>query len=57
MELLIQGLQNKQIADKLGVALRTVKAFKSQILERTNSQTACEAVAKYIYAKHDLLSQ
>ena len=43
--LLVQGLQNKEIADRLGITERTVKFHVGSILGRLNAGNRTEAVA------------
>lgn len=44
IELLVQGLQNKQIARRLGIGVETVKTHISRILERLGVSSRTEAV-------------
>jgi two-component system response regulator DctR len=48
IELLMQGLIDKEIAERLGIGLRTVKELKIQARERFGARTSCELVAKYL---------
>ena len=45
LELLAQGLQNKEIADRLGIAVRTVKFHVGSLLGKLNAGNRTEAVA------------
>lgn len=48
VEYMMEGLLVKQIADKMGVSQRTVKAFRGQVMERFGAKTASELIAKYL---------
>ncbi len=41
-ERIVQGKLNKQIADELGVALRTVKAYRAQLMTKLGVNSAAE---------------
>lgn len=41
-ELIVAGKMNKQIADELGIAERTVKAERAQVMEKLGANTAVE---------------
>ena len=41
-ERIVQGKLNKQIADELGVALRTVKAYRAQLMTKLGVSSAAE---------------
>ena len=41
-ERIVAGRLNKQIADELGVSLRTVKAYRAQLMEKLGVATAAE---------------
>ena len=40
MELILSGKLNKQVADKLGIAIKTVEVHRSRILEKMSVKTA-----------------
>ena len=44
-ELLIQGRQNKAIAQELGIALRTVEKRRQQVLGKMKAESIAELVA------------
>ena len=46
LKLLTLGLQNKEIADRMGLAVSTVKLHVSGILRRLNVRTRTAAVIK-----------
>jgi FixJ family two-component response regulator len=41
-ERIVQGKLNKQIADELGVALRTVKSYRAQLMTKLGVTSAAE---------------
>jgi two-component system, LuxR family, response regulator DctR len=45
MELVLEGLYNKVIADRLGIAQRTVEVYRARILEKMGAKTAVELAA------------
>lgn len=47
VEHMMQGLLVKQIADKMGISERTVKAFRMQAMERLGAKTPAELIVKY----------
>lgn len=54
LELISQGLSNKEIADKLKISQRTVERHRTHLLEKTGSKNSIRLV---IYAlKHNLIS-
>jgi DNA-binding NarL/FixJ family response regulator len=54
LELISQGLSNKEIADKLKISQRTVERHRTHLLEKTGSKNSIRLV---IYAlKHHLIS-
>src|SRR5512145_2093283 len=54
LELISQGLSNKEIADKLQISQRTVERHRTHLLEKTGSKNSIRLV---IYAlKHNLIS-
>ena len=48
IELMIEGLLCKQIADRMGIKERTVKRHRCDAMERLGAKTAAELVAKYL---------
>lgn len=42
MELIIKGRLNKQIADELGIAMRTVEVHRSRVLQKTGARNSVE---------------
>lgn len=46
LELLIQGLINRQIAQKLNISVRTVEVHRSHIMEKMQAQTIAELIYK-----------
>jgi two-component system, LuxR family, response regulator DctR len=42
MELILQGQLNKQIADRLGIAMRTVEVHRSRLLQKTGARNSVE---------------
>lgn len=42
MELILQGQMNKQIADRLGIAMRTVEVHRSRLLQKTGARNSVE---------------
>ncbi|HET9653299.1 MAG TPA: response regulator [Usitatibacter sp.] len=45
MELILEGRYNKVIADRLGIAQRTVEVYRARILEKMGAKTAVELAA------------
>src|SRR6516225_8266199 len=43
-EFVVQGRLNKQIAGKLGIAERTVKAHRHEVMKKTKAKTTAELV-------------
>ena len=41
----IDGLANKQIADRMGITLRTVKAHRAQVMAKMRATTVAHLVA------------
>src|SRR4030095_11106702 len=39
---IVAGKLNKQIADELGIGLRTVKAYRAQLMEKLGAKSAAE---------------
>jgi DNA-binding NarL/FixJ family response regulator len=48
LDCLAQGLAYKQIADKLGISINTIRAHLRHIYEKLHVQSRTEAVAKYL---------
>lgn len=46
MELMLKGLLNKQIADDLGIAMRTVEVHRARILEKFSVRSAVELAGR-----------
>jgi two-component system response regulator FixJ len=44
MDLAVQGLSNKQIANQLGISPRTVETYRSWVMERTGAKNLAELV-------------
>jgi two-component system response regulator DctR len=42
MDLILRGLMNKQIADQLGIAMRTVEVHRSRVLQKTGARNSVE---------------
>lgn len=42
MELVVQGLSNKQVADQLDISVRTVEVHRSRVFEKMNVKSAVE---------------
>ena len=42
MDLILQGQMNKQIADTLGIAMRTVEVHRSRLLQKTGARNSVE---------------
>lgn len=51
MDLVAEGLQNKVIANKLGVVLRTVEVHRHNIMEKLNVRSACDLVKLKLQAQ------
>jgi two-component system response regulator DctR len=45
MELILEGRYNKVVADRLGIAQRTVEVYRARILEKMGVKTAVELAA------------
>ena len=48
MEALVRGQAYKQIADKLGIGIHTVRNFIRRIYKKFQVHSSTEAVAKYL---------
>ena len=48
LDLLAQGLTNKEIAEKLGISYETVHTYIRRIYEKLQVRTRTEAVAKFL---------
>lgn len=44
MDLAVQGLSNKQIANQLGISPRTVESYRAWVMERTGARNLAELV-------------
>lgn len=42
MDLILQGQLNKQIADRLGIAMRTVEVHRARVLQKTGARNSVE---------------
>ncbi|MDE3080925.1 MAG: response regulator transcription factor [Paracoccaceae bacterium] len=42
MDLILEGQLNKQIADRLGIAMRTVEVHRSRVLQKTGARNSVE---------------
>jgi two-component system response regulator DctR len=42
MELILEGQLNKQIADRLGIAIRTVEVHRSRVLQKTGARNSVD---------------
>ncbi len=42
MQLMLQGQMNKQIADRLGIAMRTVEVHRARVLQKTGARNSVE---------------
>jgi two-component system response regulator DctR len=42
MELILEGCLNKQIADRLGIAMRTVEVHRARVLQKTGARNSVE---------------
>jgi DNA-binding CsgD family transcriptional regulator len=48
IDLLLEGLGNRQIADKLGISLHSAKRHVSAVLSKTNSPSRAHFVARML---------
>lgn len=48
LELLAQGLPNKQIADRLGMGYQTVKNHMTRLMREWNAQSRTELAVKWV---------
>jgi DNA-binding CsgD family transcriptional regulator len=48
IDLIAQGLTDKEIADRMCISLHTVKTHRKNIISKTNSRNTAEAVNKYL---------
>jgi DNA-binding NarL/FixJ family response regulator len=46
LELIAQGLENRRIADKLGISGKTVRNYVSSILDKLGFQSRTEAIVR-----------
>jgi two-component system response regulator DctR len=42
MDLILEGLMNKVIADRLGISMRTVEVHRARVLEKMGAKTAVD---------------
>ena len=42
MDLILEGWLNKQIADRLGIAMRTVEVHRARVLQKTGARNSVE---------------
>jgi two-component system response regulator DctR len=42
MDLILEGCLNKQVADRLGIAMRTVEVHRSRVLQKTGARNSVE---------------
>jgi two-component system response regulator DctR len=42
MSLILDGQLNKQIADRLGIAIRTVEVHRARVLQKTGARNSVE---------------
>jgi FixJ family two-component response regulator len=52
LDLMTQGLQNKSIAQKLGVSPRTVEIHRARVMEKMNAQSVAELVRMTLDIAH-----
>ena len=52
MDLMLKGLLNKQIADDLGIAMRTVEVHRARILEKFGVRSAVELAGRLAALRH-----
>lgn len=52
MDLVIQGLKNRQIADQLGISVKTVEAHRSRAMEKMEVSSVAELVQATLGAKN-----
>lgn len=50
MELILDGQMNKQIADRLGIAVRTVEVHRARVLQKTGARNSVELAQ--LWARH-----
>jgi FixJ family two-component response regulator len=51
MDLVVNGRRNKQIADELGVSVKTVEAHRARVMEKMGTRTIAELVQAALAAK------
>lgn len=51
MDLVISGLRNKQIADKLDLSIKTVEAHRARVMEKMQAKTVAELVQAIMAAQ------
>lgn len=54
IDLLLDGLGNRQIADKLGISLHSAKRYVSAVLSKTNSPSRAHFVARMLRDDYDV---
>lgn len=50
--LMAEGLANKEIAGRLGIALSTVKAHAQVLFNRMGARNRCQAAVRYTLMEH-----
>ena len=53
LELLAQGMLNKEIADKLSISYHTVKVYLKHIYDKLHVRSRAEAMLKFMSDNHD----
>ena len=54
LERIVAGRLNKQIADDLGISIKTVEAHRASIMDKTNTRTVADWIRVVISANHKI---
>ncbi|MDB5814766.1 MAG: DNA-binding response regulator [Rhodocyclales bacterium] len=56
LELIVAGRLNKQIADELGISIKTVEVHRARVMEKMEADSLAELVQSVLHAKGDVVS-
>jgi RNA polymerase sigma factor (sigma-70 family) len=56
LELIVAGRLNKQIADELGISIKTVEVHRARVMEKMEADSLAELVQSVLHAKGEVTS-
>jgi RNA polymerase sigma factor (sigma-70 family) len=56
LELIVAGRLNKQIADELGISIKTVEVHRARVMEKMEADSLAELVQSVLHAKGEVVS-